>query len=91
MSILEVMENLRRCRSSGVLVAGGILQVKGDPEVMQNPGGLQSVEVLGGGFQTWAARGQDSGSDGGLEVSYRDPRRNSGSGVNEGSGGNENL
>lgn len=35
---------------------------------MQNPGGLQSVEVLGGGLQTWAARGQNSGSDGGLEV-----------------------
>lgn len=26
------------------------------------------MEVLGGGLQTWAARGQNSGSDGGLEV-----------------------
>lgn len=57
---------------------------------MQNPRGLQSVEVLGGGLQTWAARGQDSGSEGALR-GYRDPRENAGSGVNEGPGGNENL
>lgn len=49
-SILEVMENPRRCRPSGVL-GGRHSAGDGEPrgEVMQNPGALQSVEVLGVG------------------------------------------